>query len=67
VTFAAKFFAARKTVSSNQSAHAECRQDESARTGYAESTPCMVMPVIDQSELIPARFRTPRTIVDYLT
>ncbi len=60
-------FAAKKTASNNQVSRTDRREDATASAGYVESSPCVVMPAIDLSALIPARFCTPRTIVDYLT
>ena len=59
-------FAAKKPASNKQAARADRREDNSSRS-YVEPSPCMVMPAIDLSALIPARFSTPRTIVECLT
>lgn len=60
------FFAAKKTASNKHAIRADRREDNGSRS-YVEPSPCVVMPAIDLSALIPARFSTPRTIVDYLT
>jgi hypothetical protein len=60
-------FATKKTVSNKPAAQAERRDDGHAGRSYIEQSPCMVMPAVDLSKLIPARFCAPRTIVDYLT
>ena len=59
-------FAAKKPASSQQAVRADRREDNGSRS-YVEPSPCMVIPAIDLSALIPARFSAPRTIVDYLT
>jgi len=59
-------FAAKKPASSTHAVRADRREDN-ASSSYVEPSPCMVMPAIDLSALIPARFSTPRTIVEYLT
>jgi hypothetical protein len=45
------------------------RRDDAERANrvYVEPSPCLIMPAIDLSALIPARYAAPRTIVDYLT
>lgn len=40
---------------------------ERARRVYVEQSPCMVMRAVDPLALIPARFRAPQTIHEYLT
>ena len=60
--FAAKTQAARKQV-----AHDRRDEAEHASRCYVEPSPCVVMPAVDLSALIPARFSTPRTIYEYLT
>jgi hypothetical protein len=52
----------------NQEARAD-RRDDAERTNraYVEPSPCMVIPAVDLSALIPARFSAPRTIYEYLT
>jgi hypothetical protein len=62
----AVIFAAKNPASNTHAVRADHREDASSGT-YVEPSPCMVMPAIDLSALIPARFSTPRTIVDYLT
>ena len=59
-------FAAKKSASSKHAVRADRCEDNSSRS-YVEPSPCMVMPAVDLSALIPVRFSTPRTIVDYLT
>ncbi len=59
--------AAKKTVSNNVAARADSREEGSAERVYVEQSPCVVMPALDLSKLIPARFSTPQTILDYLT
>jgi hypothetical protein len=59
-------FAAKRPDSSKHTARADRREDYSSRS-YVEPSPCLLMPAIDLSALIPARFSTPRTIVECLT
>jgi hypothetical protein len=59
-------FVAKKPASNTHAVRADHREDASSRS-FVEPSPCMVMPTIDVSALIPARFSTPRTILDYLT
>ena len=59
-------FAAKKPASNKHAVRAEQREDNRNRS-YVEPSPCLVMPAIDLSALIPARYLRPRTIVDYLT
>ena len=59
-------FAAKQPASSKHAVRADRREDNGSRS-YVEPSPCMVIPAIDLSALIPARFSTPRTIVEYLT
>ena len=60
-------FAAKTQAANQQAVRADRRQDDNTSRVYVESSPCMVMPAVDLSALIPARFSHPRTLVDYLT
>ena len=60
-------FAAKKPASNEHAVRADRREDSSANRSYVELSPCIVMPAVDLSALIPSRFSAPRTIVDYLT
>ena len=53
----------------NKDTRADRRDDTRERTErvYVEPSPCVVIAAVDLLTLIPARFRAPQTIHEYLT